>query len=269
MSNLSVSPQFSQENNDDIFKGFQPPTENWSKLPHEMIAALPLVKSLAELKVILYILRHTWGYQNYEKPRRISMDEFVNGRKNQDGGRIDPGVGMAENSVRAGLLSAIEHGFISVYEDNSDAGRVTRFYEIRPSNNATPSKVAPQKLHPKTSRVAPRTYKDKSKEGGKSNPHSKADALIDAWASAMGFDGAAIGASYNSTARRKIANAMLKWDVPPTPEEITRFVEAKVKVKPEYEFNWLEDDLPKWRKQGEKSTPPGFVSATAGLIFEN
>lgn len=269
MSNLSVSPEFSQVNNDEVFGGFEQPTENYSKLPHQMIAALPRVTSLAELKVILYILRHTWGYQQYEKPRRISMDEFVHGRKLQSGGRIDPGVGMTENSVRSGLANAIEHGFISVYEDNSDQGRVTRFYEIRMSGDGTPSKVAPQKLHPSPSEVAPRTWKDKPKESGKRNPHAKADALIDAWATAMGFDGAAIGASYNTTSRRKIANAMLKWPVPPTPEEITRFVSAKVKVKPDYEFMWLEDDLPKWRKQGEKSTPPGFVSATAGLIFEN
>lgn len=31
----------------------------------------------------------------------------------------------------------------------------------------------------------------------------------------------------------------------------------------------LASNVSEWRKQGEKSTPPGFVSATAGLIFEN
>ena len=56
------------------FSGFVPPTENYSKLPHAMIEALPLVTSLAEMKVILYVLRHTWGYQDDEK--RINLDEF-------------------------------------------------------------------------------------------------------------------------------------------------------------------------------------------------
>jgi len=44
-----------------MFPGFTEPTENWSKLPHSLIGALPDIRTVAELKVILYILRHTWA----------------------------------------------------------------------------------------------------------------------------------------------------------------------------------------------------------------
>lgn len=168
-------------------------------------------------------------------------------------------------TVNYAKLAEVVPSIMSKWHDEN----TSKWHDDNKESDTTSESVAPKGAKATPSKVAPRIQKAKTKDSNRDAFYSKADALIEAWASAMGFDGAAIGASYNSTTRRKIANAMLKWDVPPTPEEITRFVSAKVKVKPDYEFNWLEDDLPKWRKQGEKSTPPGFVSATAGLIFEN
>lgn len=117
---------------DDIesFSGFDEPLENWSKLPNALIAALPLVTSLAELKVILYVLRHTWGYKEYQQFKPITTDEFANGRKRKDGTRIDPGIGMSEPSVRSGINSALEHGFIKVEIDSQDLARVEKSYRL-------------------------------------------------------------------------------------------------------------------------------------------
>src|SRR5579859_7062430 len=97
------------------FQGFEEPESNWSKLPHQLIEALPEITSLAELKVILYILRHTWGY--HESCKRISQDEFENGRKKQHGERLDPGTGMSTNAIKDGIARAIKHGFIRVETD--------------------------------------------------------------------------------------------------------------------------------------------------------
>ena len=71
------------------FNGFEEPRQNWSKLPHQFIDAMPDFETVGEMKVVLYILRHTWGYHDTEK--RITLEEFANGRKLRDGSRIDEG----------------------------------------------------------------------------------------------------------------------------------------------------------------------------------
>lgn len=124
------------------FKGFEQPQQNYSKLPHAFINLLPIMQSKSELCVVLYILRHTWGYQEYEDARRISVDEFANGRKKRDGTRIDSGVGMSEPAIRAGIKAAIGHGFILVEVDDSDKARVDKFYKLNMvgENNLPPER---------------------------------------------------------------------------------------------------------------------------------
>ena len=112
-----------------MFEGFGDPQENWSKLPHDLIAQLPEIETIGEMKVILYVLRHTWGYQDNAK--KITMDEFANGRKKRDGSRIDSGTGLSEPTLRAGIEKAIEHGFIAVEIDDSDKGRIKKIYSLR------------------------------------------------------------------------------------------------------------------------------------------
>lgn len=111
------------------FKGFSDPEENWSKLPHEFLEALPIVDSMSELKCILYILRHTWGY--HDERKRISTDEFMHGRKKKDGTRIDKGTGLSKKSVILGLQKAEEHGFIEVNLDKRDMARMKKVYELK------------------------------------------------------------------------------------------------------------------------------------------
>jgi hypothetical protein len=113
-----------------MFDGFDDPKENWSKLPHAMIGALPIVQTISELKVILYILRHTWGYQDFGL-KRITLDEFANGRKRADGSRIDNGVGLTIPSIRDGLKRAEAHGFIIHEQDARDPARVKNFYTLK------------------------------------------------------------------------------------------------------------------------------------------
>lgn len=131
----------------DTFQGFDEPTENWSKLPHSLIDNLHRITSESELKIILYVLRHTWGYHDSEK--KITIDEFCNGRKRRDGSRIDKGSGMSENAIRAGIEKATEHGFIAVTEDATDKARIKRYYQLKGSNSD------PQKLNPRPSKVEP------------------------------------------------------------------------------------------------------------------
>jgi hypothetical protein len=118
------------------FNGFEEPKENWSKLPHAFIGALPLVETEGELKVILYILRHTWGFQDTEK--KITLDEFKNGRKRRDRTRLDAGTGLSKPTIIDGLERAEQHGFINVEVNDSDKARVKKLYSLRMSKDFTP-----------------------------------------------------------------------------------------------------------------------------------
>lgn len=110
------------------FKGFSPAKENWSKLPHELIDALPEIETNGEMKVIIYTLRHTWGYQDEYK--KITLDEFENGRKRKDGSRIDNGTGLTKPTIVDGIKRAIRHSFLFEHIDTSDSARVKKFYSL-------------------------------------------------------------------------------------------------------------------------------------------
>ena len=138
-----------------MFEGFSAaPERNYTEMPLELIAALPEFKSLAELKIVLYVLRHTWGYREFDEGKRITVEEFENGRKRRDGTRIDSGVGMTENSIRSGIAKAVEHGFLSVEVDDSDKARIEKFYSLQTRKSCTSD---PQLLHLGVPKVAPRS----------------------------------------------------------------------------------------------------------------
>ena len=147
----------------DKFEGFADPTENWSKLPHQLIDALPIIKTVSEVKVILYILRHTWGFHETEK--RISLDEFAHGRKRKGKPRMDGGTGLSVPSIRAGIHEAIKDGFILVETDSRDKGRVKKFYSL-----------AAKDLHAGYKSLSPRVQKSfnrTKKETIERNPNGK------------------------------------------------------------------------------------------------
>lgn len=141
------------------FRGFLPPTENWSKLPHQLIEAFPLIETLGEALSILYVLRHTWGFGDEDK--KISIDEFRYGRKRRNGTRLDHGTGLSEPTLREGLSRAIRHGFICVEIDDHDKGRVEKYYRLseRATEELGGKKLTPggeRSLPPPPKKVAPR-----------------------------------------------------------------------------------------------------------------
>ena len=110
------------------FSGFSDPEGFFTRLPHSFIDTLPDLTTLAELKVVLYILRHTWGFGDYDKPKRITTDEFMLGRKQKDRSRMDRGTGLSKQAVIDGLAIAEAHRFITVEWDTHDAARKHKSY---------------------------------------------------------------------------------------------------------------------------------------------
>jgi len=114
-----------------MFEGFEKPTQNWSKLPHSLISSLPIIETVAELKIVLYVLRHTWGYNEFGEPVKITLDEFQHGRKRADGTRLDDGTGLSKPSVVKGCARAVKHGFLEVDVDDRDGSNIEKFYGLK------------------------------------------------------------------------------------------------------------------------------------------
>lgn len=237
------------------FKGFSLPYENWSKLPNDLIDSFSLVSTLSELKVILYILRHTWGYQEFETSKRITTDEFANGRKKADGTRLDNGVCMSEPSIRDGLSRAVEHGFIIVDVNSDDLARVEKSYRLNMSSIQGERNLPPGEnfLPPGERNLPPYIERNSGKKPKKDLPSdvSEQKALIDAWVKASEMID--MGQTFATASRLRTAKELLKWDVPPTPDEINKFVSSEVKAGRKVpEFVFIADKLSTWRSTSNK-----------------
>jgi hypothetical protein len=113
------------------FEGFEAPRSNFFRLPNNWTDLTASMSSIAELKVVEYVLRHTWGFQEFGIKKRITTDEFMNGRRHVDGTRIDKGTGLSKQSVITGIQLALEHGFLEEEVDNTDRARIKKFYSVR------------------------------------------------------------------------------------------------------------------------------------------
>ncbi len=72
------------------------------------------MSGLAELKVILYVIRHTFGYNKWLD--RISLSEFEHGITTQDKDKrpkqVDAGVGLSRRAIIDGLKAAVGHEYL-------------------------------------------------------------------------------------------------------------------------------------------------------------
>jgi hypothetical protein len=105
------------------FRGFSSPRT--TPTPDEFYdRVLAKIDNLAELKVVLYVIRHTFGWGKFID--RISLSQFVRGVTRRsiihEGDRlkhvevqVDRGTGLSEPAVIQGLRRAVEHGYLVRY----------------------------------------------------------------------------------------------------------------------------------------------------------
>src|SRR5258708_39610319 len=74
-----------------MFQGFSKPEANFFRLPNEWTDITAKITSLAEMKLVEYGLKHTWGYSEFDMVKKLTTDEFRTGRSKKDGTRIDEG----------------------------------------------------------------------------------------------------------------------------------------------------------------------------------
>src|SRR5215210_205141 len=81
------------------FKGFRLPTT--TAIPDEIFDELMAELSGAELKVLLYICRRTFGFK--KEKDKISLNQIANGIVTRDGRVLDKGTGLSKRHVQRAL----------------------------------------------------------------------------------------------------------------------------------------------------------------------
>jgi hypothetical protein len=84
----------------------------------------------AELKVLLYIMRRTFGFK--KNADAISLRQMAEGIVRRDGTRLDWGAGVSENSAIRAVRRLQERGLIEVEQQQSaDGDFATNIYRLR------------------------------------------------------------------------------------------------------------------------------------------
>ncbi len=91
------------------FQGFDTP--NFTPVPDEFLdEILPAIKSEAELKIILYAMRRTYGFKRDSD--NISISQFLHGIKTRDGAQLDRGTGLSKRHLLRALDSLEKQGML-------------------------------------------------------------------------------------------------------------------------------------------------------------
>ncbi len=128
-----------------MFTGFAYPEANWYRLPNDWFdiwADLRQQTGRARIKgpllVTQYVIKHTWGWQNFATPVRLSWHDFQYGRRT--GTRnLDHGTGLARRALRHALADVQAWGLLEHPRD--EAGQPTYTYRPRmlPPDPDTPA----------------------------------------------------------------------------------------------------------------------------------
>jgi hypothetical protein len=110
------------------FSGFSFP--NTTPIPDQVFDELLPRLSGAELKVLLYICRRTFGFKKASDD--ISINQMLNGIVKRDGTRIDYGTGLSKPSLIKALKDLQEKGIlIAVRQSSEEKGNEPTNYRLR------------------------------------------------------------------------------------------------------------------------------------------
>lgn len=104
------------KNKEGKFLGFYTP--RYTQVPDELFDELLSELSGAELKVLLYVIRRTFGFK--KDSDRISLSQLVSGIEKKDGTILDKGTGLHKDSVIKVTKSLVEKGILLRTRKNSD-----------------------------------------------------------------------------------------------------------------------------------------------------
>lgn len=112
---------------DFTFQGFQSP--NYTQVPDELFDELLAVLSGSELKVVLYIIRRTFGFKKTSD--NISLSQMLNGITTRDGRQLDRGVGLSKSTLLQAVRGCTEKGLIiPTRRESSERGNEPTNYRL-------------------------------------------------------------------------------------------------------------------------------------------
>lgn len=100
------------------FPGFSRP--RYTPCPDQLFDELLPELSLVELRVLLYIIRRTFGFK--KDSDAISVTQMESGITTRDGRVLDRGTGLSTAGVRKGLRGLLERGVIEAFENRDENG---------------------------------------------------------------------------------------------------------------------------------------------------
>ena len=116
------------------FQGFQRP--NYTMVPDELFDELLPELSGAELKVLLYIVRRTFGFK--KDSDNISLSQMMHGIRTRDGRVLDRGVGLTKKTVLGALRNLESSNIImSRRRQSQERGNEPTEYRLNIINAST------------------------------------------------------------------------------------------------------------------------------------
>jgi phage replication O-like protein O len=96
------------KNNEGQFIGFQTP--RYTQVPDELFDELLAELSGSELKVLLYVIRRTFGFKRDSD--HISLSQMVSGIRRRDGTALDLGTGLSKDTVVLAVKALVKKGVL-------------------------------------------------------------------------------------------------------------------------------------------------------------
>ena len=113
---------------DYVFQGFTSPT--YTQVPDELFDELMPRLSETVLKVLLYVVRRTYGFK--KSADDISLKQMVEGIKTRDGRQLDNGTGLSRPGVTKGVRGLVGKGILSASRNSSiERGDEPTTYRLR------------------------------------------------------------------------------------------------------------------------------------------
>jgi len=126
------------------FDGFSKPT--YTQVPDEVLDVLMPDLSESELKVLLYVVRRTFGFGKDRDA--ISTSQMIEGITTKDGRVLDRGTGLSRSSVRRGVQGLLDKGILTISKVVSEEGDYeTNVYGLRFKSDQG---VVPNSNHPRS-----------------------------------------------------------------------------------------------------------------------
>ncbi len=110
-----------------VFRGFRSP--NYTQVPDELFDELLASLSGAELKVLLYIVRRTFGFKKVSDD--ISLSQITGGIVTNAGKRIDSGTGLAKSTAAVALKGLVQkHIIVKARNQETRRGDMATTYAL-------------------------------------------------------------------------------------------------------------------------------------------